>query len=836
MHILRDNIMNTTIKKVYLEENNFNIETFKNPPVSYAPFYNWIWNAPVTTEETDKQLDEMLRLGIKAFAIIPEPKNFRPNSMPTFLEPDYLTPDYFEAYKYTVLAAQKRGMLVCLYDEGGWPSGSACGKIMQKHPEFVRRSIAKRNKCYKKDDIYTLSEDTIIAFHNDIEITKGHIFENDCEVTEYFIFCDFNPDGINLPDLTLKEATNAFIKETHEGYKPYLKEFFGDVISTVFTDEPTAPRKIPYRKEIEELFQKENGYSIRPFLPEIMENRKPTTEGINAKLKWLDICSRLFCNNFLLTEKEWTNKNNMAFIGHMDIDHVTSKCCTDSGNFNLMRSLRCFDIPGIDVIWQQITNKPQENPREETENINGIFPRFASSAAAQIGSRYSLTESFGVYGAGTTFNLMRYVVNYQAVRGINMFNYFAIPYGREGFLMTGELPYFTEKHACYKDLSVFNKYCERLSYLASLGEREANVALYMPVCDLQAEINKDTIAKAFDKTAKELEKSRILFDIADDDVFEYVNKGKIKMGVTLYDTVIVPPCEFMPPKTKLQLEKFILEGGTVYVIGDNTSINGAKQISNATNILPSPIELSGDTDMLRLNIRNTENGKLIMLYNESDETKSFEVISEYKYIIDAENAKIIKPNSNKIILSSGQMVFLWQGAALEFEKENTYTNQIILDNFTIRKSERFIIGENEFETQKFTENELAVSLGDWSQVVGKDFSGSCIYKTEFVLPENTEKILLDLGDVYSSCEVYVNGKSYGICGMKPYICEIPAKQLAENNVLEIRVSNTTANEYLYTKSFDKWENWQLSTYHKDEKIYHKYALQGGLYGPVKILY
>ena len=72
----------------------FSLEDFNSPEKSYSPFYSWIWNAPVTKEETDRQLDEFVRLGIKAIYIIPEPKTFRPTSMPTMLEPDYLTEPY----------------------------------------------------------------------------------------------------------------------------------------------------------------------------------------------------------------------------------------------------------------------------------------------------------------------------------------------------------------------------------------------------------------------------------------------------------------------------------------------------------------------------------------------------------------------------------------------------------------------------------------------------------------------------------------------------------------------------------------------------------------------
>jgi hypothetical protein len=60
--------------------------------------------------------------------------------------------------------------------------------------------------------------------------------------------------------------------------------------------------------------------------------------------------------------------------------------------------------------------------------------------------------------------------------------------------------------------------------------------------------------------------------------------------------------------------------------------------------------------------------------------------------------------------------------------------------------------------------------------------------------------------------------------------------IKEYNELEVRVSNTAANEYYYTKTFDKWPSWMLTPYHEKCQIFHKDSLESGLFGPVKILY
>ena len=96
---------------------SFSVEEFMSPGAAYWPVYGWEWNGTVSREETDKQLMEMQRLGVRAMYILPLPKTFRPTTCPTMLEPDYLTPAYMEEYKYAIDKAKELGMICWLYDE-----------------------------------------------------------------------------------------------------------------------------------------------------------------------------------------------------------------------------------------------------------------------------------------------------------------------------------------------------------------------------------------------------------------------------------------------------------------------------------------------------------------------------------------------------------------------------------------------------------------------------------------------------------------------------------------------------------------------------------------------
>ena len=839
------------MKNPLLQENNlFSEKDFKSPSKIYAPTYNWVWNGVLSHEETDKQLDEFERLGIKAICMVVEPKEFRPASMPSLLSPDYLTKPYFEEYQYTVKRAKEKGMYVWLYDEGGWPSGGACGQVMLKHPEYARSKLDVREVELKAGGEYKALGDVLAAYINDVLITDGFIAEQDCKVTEYYEHVlSFERVAIpEMPDITRKEAVDYFIEITHEGYKTYLEEYFGDTVLAVFSDEATGP-VMPFREELEKAFFEENGYSIRKYLPYLLKDGDMPDDAAKAKYSWLDLCSRFFCKNYLLNEKDWTNKHGMLFTGHFGGENSMYFGMARAGYYNLMRSLRCFDVPGVDAIWRQIY--PTFTTGERDYNIkfnNGFFPRYASSAAAQIGSRRALTESMGVYGAGATFDDMRYVFNYQAVRGINTFNVFGTFYSREGFHMMGEMPLFTEKHACYKDLPAFNSFAERLSYLSSLGERVADVGYYMPVNDCFVDSgwivdnNPNNVSKEYEKIGNLLEDANILFDIIDDDVLKVsadkASDGVISMGKGKYSTVIVPPCRYMPQQSIDVLNKFIASGGTVFVVSEKEikGLCGAEYVNNVKNIIPAHLEISGDTEKVRLGVRKTEKGLLYMLFNESNEEKTFKIDSDKKLTrLFVGTGKIINPENYNVTLKVGEMAFFFDGD-VSAENEKVFEKSVELNDFTFRKTNRFVIGEMNFISQDIEEPEQKVELGDWTKFTGIEFSGSGMYKTTFKKPKETGAVLLDLGQVHYSCEVFLNGKSLGIIPMSPFRCEISEEVLKDDNVLEVRVSNTSANEYETTKSFDKWQPWQLTTYYPTQKLFHVDYLSGGLYGPVKLYY
>ena len=115
-------------------------DLFQNPPAHFAPGYFWLINDEMDADVMIAQLKEMADKGARSVCMHPVPREFRWNSN---MSPAYLSPEYHAIMAKVAEAADQLGMHWYLYDEGGWPSGSACGQVWASDPEKFTRSFAR---------------------------------------------------------------------------------------------------------------------------------------------------------------------------------------------------------------------------------------------------------------------------------------------------------------------------------------------------------------------------------------------------------------------------------------------------------------------------------------------------------------------------------------------------------------------------------------------------------------------------------------------------------------------------------------------------------------------
>lgn len=141
-----------------MSRNSFDLKEFFNPANSFYPVYSWMWNETLSKKEIKNQLDEMYGRNIRGVYVIPLPRDFRPDSMTTNLQPEYLSDGYFEMLSFAADYARSKGMSFWLYDEGGWPSGNANGLVVKDCAELRLTHIEKgRVKKSSRADLTNLN-------------------------------------------------------------------------------------------------------------------------------------------------------------------------------------------------------------------------------------------------------------------------------------------------------------------------------------------------------------------------------------------------------------------------------------------------------------------------------------------------------------------------------------------------------------------------------------------------------------------------------------------------------------------------------------------------------
>ena len=334
-------------------------------------------------------------------------------------------------------------------------------------------------------------------------------------------------------------------------------------------------------------------------------------------------------------------------------------------------------------------------------------------------------------------------------------------------------PSFMPLIPAWRYLGKYNIYTARMSYAMSLGRPAVCHALYMPINDFWMEGDEASSAcDSFDGIARYLERRHCPFDIIDDDFLETaeIKNGCLTTGTAAYEAVIIPECRPLVPESKKVLDMFASGGGTVIASHELDKIKPVAKINS---------------DNISVYKKHLDNGALYLLVNEETERESFSVSFPEKgnvYELCADDGNIVPAAIPEVTLESGEgRIFLISDESFGPSGGTVNGNHCEeLTKFEIRKTYGFKKGEQQFEALYYTDDYVRCVPGDWCSLFGDDFSGIAEYRMHFSLSRIPEYLQIDLGRVNYSCEVFLNGRSLGICCMSPYRC------IAEKSLLKKR--------------------------------------------------
>ena len=498
---------------------------------SCMPF--WSWNDKLVPEELRKQIKWMDEHGVGGFFM-----HARGG-----LKTEYLGEDWFNCINVCLEEAEKRGMEGFAYDENGWPSGFAGGRLLEdikNHDKYLTYSFGKYDE--KSLVSYDMSGERIRR------VTKGEVCLN--------LYENYS---VSTVDILNPEIVDKFISITHEQYKNRGRKNLGGF----FTDEPQYYRwGPPYTDMIRKYFSEVYKEDILDGLG-LMFVKK---EGYRSfRYKYWKAMQRLMIDNFAKKIYYWCDKNGYKFTGHY-IEESSIGCqilCCGG----IMPFYEYEHIPGIDWLGRRMhTELPQKQ---------------IGSVAAQLGKKQVISEMFACSGWDVTPQELRAIAEFQYVGGVNLMCQHLVPYSEHGQRKRDYPPHFSKINPWVdKAFGEFNGYFAVLGEILTNSRENVRVAMMHPVRSGYFDYNRELIDEGFGiteldedlaKAVSLLGESKIPFHFLDETLLEEhgdVRGAEIICGECAYSFLVLPTVYTMDKNTERLVKKYVANGGKILLLGE----------------------------------------------------------------------------------------------------------------------------------------------------------------------------------------------------------------------------------------------------------------------------
>lgn len=454
-------------------------ETFSNPPLEYATRPLWFWNnTAVTAEGIAAQMQQAHdECGYGGFGILPFGKDFKP---------EYLSEEYFKVYGVALKKARELGMTMCIYDEFGFPSGSAGAihgdgvpRFANRHPEHTIKRLDKHEQDVTGPGKFSAPLPagrlmSVVAMEMEskkrLDLTAmardGSITWTVPEGTWKVMIFVCVKDGDPNVDYLDPEGVAHFVEMTHQQYYNHFKEYFGNTIDGTFHDEPTLYRAAGriWTDRFNEKFRASHGFDPAPWYPALWYDIGPDTQAARNYL--FGFRAELYATGFPKVIQDWCRTRGITATGHQDQEEVVNPVSVSG---DLMKCFKHQDIPGVDKIGGK-------RPAERLYKV-------ISSAAYNWDKALVMSETYGAMG-DLGWDAIYQVAMEQYTKGVNQLIPHAVWYDDGKVTFKPELSWRHPKYA--EGLPQYNKFMGRLNVmLQNHGRHVADIAVLYPIATLQ---------------------------------------------------------------------------------------------------------------------------------------------------------------------------------------------------------------------------------------------------------------------------------------------------------------------------------------------------------------
>ncbi len=486
-----------------------------------------------------------------------------------------------------VQEAHAQGLRVWLYDERGYPSGTAGDLVVSANPDHraimleqvtvTGSGIAAQSVAVPEDFISIekafITENTAAGSWENlaVENKNGRLtFTGTPGRWTAYIYCIVaypeNPEGgynKTYPNLLNAEAVKEFINVTYETYKNSITDF-SNIIEAFFDDEPqlcgtrnlfSSTHKnpvVPYDYGMFEDFASKYGYDLKEVLPMLFSGS--SAEAKRVRCNFYDYIGTLLSQNFFGQIEKWCEENGTRLSGHMLLEEQMMYHIPVYGNF--MLCAQQVGYPGFDIL----------NPRP-AQYINGISTggKYASSVAWLYNKDRVFVEICPVNNPDEfAENHLDYAL------GTMTFAYF------DGGNQIAT--YYTQANTEQDTGIAFNEYVGRLGSIVTEAQNKNQIAVYYSIDtvaanyippDDQSVYSIDDMIKITDRTVDEivlsLRENGLDYVFLDDNAIAQgqVNGDALTVNNFTFKTIIVPRAEIIDAATMRVFDQLIQNGANI---------------------------------------------------------------------------------------------------------------------------------------------------------------------------------------------------------------------------------------------------------------------------------
>ena len=567
------------------------------------------------------------------------------------VDPSWMTnPELFIKLNQQISSAKENGYQVWFYDEMGYPSNSAGGRVTDGHPEFEAQMVRYRAFESAGDELAIEPDGEVIlcaAFpvQNgiiDIEkkvlmtekAAKGAFSWNPPQSSWKLCLYErvpaeawkYHDQARPMGNIMDKNAVARFMEITHKKLEEELDDQIQDIY-LFFTDEPqfncveywgsdtrqNVPPAVQWTDELPLAFEEKYGYPIVEALPALFDNIGPRTG--KYRHNFYDVTSDLVAENYWGQIQDWCHENGTYSSGHMLLEEALLYSVMFSGS--LVKNWEREDLPGVDLLQLP---KYQTMQGGMVIGNEGFACKMAASVAAFGNKPGVFSETYAVCN-----RVEPEEGHLRAAKGVAAWQYY------QG--ITHMITFSLQNVLSKDEYAEFADFVGRLALLSRRGRPVSNVAVLIPEAASWAAYNPpdggpskrywecnpevEKIDMGFNEACYALSSNQRDFETLSEQLLQkaILKDRRLQFGDQSFAVLVIPEAQMLSEASMKKIEEFARVGGRVVFVGtlphmsptkgeDPTMLKAAKALLTENNVrhISKTNELSSAVDWIAMEV------------------------------------------------------------------------------------------------------------------------------------------------------------------------------------------------------------------------------------------